>query len=31
MEDVLESGNYESPLEYENVDWYVYEVKKIRK
>ena len=26
MEDVLESGHYESPLGYDNVDWFVKEV-----
>ena len=32
MEDVLESGYYESPLGYDNVDWFVKEVikKKIK-
>ena len=29
MEDVLESGYYESPLGYNNVDWFVKEVIKI--
>ena len=29
MEDVLESGYYESPLGYDNVDWYVNQVKKL--
>ena len=29
MEDVLESGNYESPLGYNNVDWYVNGVIKL--
>ena len=29
MEDVLESNYYESPLRYDNVDWYVYEVIKL--
>ena len=28
MEDVLESGYYESPLGYDNVDWFFKEVKK---
>ena len=26
MNDVLESGYYESPLRYDNVDWFVKEV-----
>ena len=30
MEDVLESGYYESPLGYKNVDWYVNQVIKIK-
>ena len=29
MEDVLESGSYESPLGYNNVDWYVNQVIKL--
>ena len=29
LEDVLESGYYESPLEYNNVDWFVNEVIKL--
>ena len=29
MEDVLESDYYESPLGYDNVDWFVKEVKKL--
>ena len=29
MEDVLESGYYESPLGYDNVDWFVKEVIKL--
>ena len=29
MEDVLESGYFESPLGYNNVDWYVNQVIKI--
>ena len=29
MEDVLKSGYYKSPLGYDNVDWFVNEVKKI--
>ena len=29
LEDVLESGYYESPLGYDNVDWFVKEVKKL--
>ena len=29
MEDVLESGYYESPLGYDNVDWFVNEVIKL--
>ena len=29
MEDVLGSGYYESPLGYDNVDWFVKEVKKL--
>ena len=31
MEDVLESGYYESPLGYDNVDWFVNEVIKLGK
>ena len=27
LEDVLESGFYESPLGYDNVDWFAKEVK----
>ena len=30
IEDVLESGYYESPLGYDNVDWFVKEVKKLK-
>ena len=29
LEDVLESGYYESPLSYDNVDWFVKEVIKL--
>ena len=29
LEDVLESGYYESPLCYDNVDWFVKEVIKL--
>ena len=29
MEDVLESGYYESPLGYNNVDWFVNEIIKL--
>ena len=29
MEDVLESGYYESPLGYDNVDWFVKDVMKL--
>ena len=29
MENILESGYYESPLGYNNVDWFVREVKKL--
>ena len=29
MEDVLESGYYESPLGYDNVDWFVNEIIKL--
>ena len=29
LNDVLESGYYESPLGYDNVDWFVKEVKKV--
>ena len=29
MEDVLKSGYYESPLGYDNVDWFVEEVIKL--
>ena len=29
LEDVLESGYYESPLGYDNVDWFVKEVIKL--
>ena len=29
LEDVLESGYYESPLDYDNVDWFVKEVIKL--
>ena len=29
MENVLESGYYESPLGYDNVDWFVKEVIKL--
>ena len=31
MEDVLKSDYYESPLGYDNVDWFLKEVKKIKK
>ena len=31
LEDVLESGHYESPLGYDNVDWFVKEVIKLEK
>ena len=31
LEDVLESGYYESPLGYDNVDWFVKEVIKLKK
>ena len=31
MEDVLKSGYFESPLGYDNVDWFVNEVKKLQK
>ena len=31
VEDVLESGYYESPLGYDNVDWFVNEVIKLEK
>ena len=30
MEDVLESGFYESPLGYNNVDWFVNQVIKLK-
>ena len=29
LEDVLKSRHYESPLGYDNVDWFVDEVKKV--
>ena len=29
LEEVLESGYYESPIGYNNVDWFVKEVKKL--
>ena len=29
LEDVLKSGYYKSPLGYDNVDWFVNEVKKL--
>ena len=29
MEDVLKNKNYKSPLGYDNVDWFVNEVKKL--
>ena len=29
MEDVLKSGYYESPLSYDNVDWFVKEIIKL--
>ena len=29
MEDVLESGYYESPVGFDNVDWFVNEVIKV--
>ena len=31
MEDVSESGHYESPLGYDNIDWYVNQVIKLEK
>ena len=31
LEDILKSSYYESPLGYDNVDWFVKEVKKITK
>ena len=31
LEDILESGSYESPLGYDNVDWFVEEVMKLEK
>ena len=31
LEDVLKSGNYNSPLGYDNVDWFVDEVMKLEK
>ena len=31
LNDVLKSGYYESPLEYDNVDWFVKEVIKLEK
>ena len=31
MEDVLETGYYESPLGYDNVDWFVGEIIKLEK
>ena len=31
MNDVLKSGYYKSPLGYNNVDWFVEEVKKLEK
>ena len=31
LEDVLESGHYESPLGYDNGDWYVNQVIKLKK
>ena len=31
LEDVLKSGYHKSPLGYNNLDWFVYEVKKIEK
>ena len=31
MENVSKSGFYKSPLGYENVDWFVNEVKKLEK
>ena len=31
LDDVLQSSYYKSPLGYNNVDWFVNEVKKIRK
>ena len=29
MDDDIKRGYYESPLVYDNVDWFVYEVKKL--
>ena len=29
MDDILQSGYYESPLGYSNADWFVNEVKKL--
>ena len=31
LQDVLEGGYYESPLGYDNVDWFVKDINKIRK
>ena len=31
LNDVLQGGYYESPLGYDNVDWFVNEVKKFKK
>ena len=31
LDDILKSVYYESPLGYDNVDWYVYEVLKLEK
>ena len=29
LEDVLKSGYYKPPLEYDNIDWFVNELKKL--
>ena len=31
LDKILQSGYYESPLGYDNVDWFVYEVIKLEK
>ena len=31
LQDVVKSGYYKSPLVYDNVDWFLDEVKKIEK
>ena len=31
LEDVLKSDHYKSPLQYDNIDWFVDKVEKIRK